>query len=82
MENQEYSKKLTTEEVEQQKKNLEQKQEEQIPKENNAVLLSNINKEITKKEEKIQNTQNEINNIRSQLGLSTSNEIPPSIKNV
>lgn len=81
MENQEDPKKLTPEEIEQQKKNLEQKQEEQIPKENDAVLLSNINKEITKKEENIQNTQNEINDIRSQLGLSTSNEIPPSIKN-
>lgn len=81
MENQEDPKKLTPEEIEQQKKNLEQKQKEQIPKENDAVLLSNINKEITKKEENIQNTQNEINDIRSQLGLSTFNEIPPSIKN-
>lgn len=81
MENQEDPKKLIPEEIEQQKKNLEQKQKEQIPKENDAVLLSNINKEITKKEENIQNTQNEINDIRSQLGLSTFNEIPPSIKN-
>ena len=82
MENQKNSKKLTSEDIEQQKKNFEQKQEEKIPKEDDSVLLSNINQKITKKQESIQNTQNKINDIRNKLGLQPSSEIPPSIQNI
>jgi len=84
MENQEIPKNLTPEEIEQQKKNLEQKQEEKIesPKEEDpAVRLSNINETVAKKEENIQNTQSKINEIRDGLGLPPTDEVPPSIKN-
>ena len=83
MENQEIPKKLTPEEIEQQKKNLEQQEEtkENPVEEDSTVRLSDINENITKKEENIQNTQNKINDIRGQLGLPPSEEVPPSIKN-
>lgn len=83
MENQEIPSNLTPEEIEQQKKNLEQKQEEKVenPKEeDSAIRLSGINEEIAKKEESMQNTQNKINEIRDGLGLPQSDEIPPSIQ--
>jgi len=80
MENQEGPKKIKPEESEQQKKNLEQKQEEQIPKKDDVILLSNINQEIDQKKESINNTMSNINNIRSKLGLETSTEIPPSVQ--
>ena len=53
MENQEGPKDLAPKEIKQQKKNLEQKQEGQIPKEDNVVLLSNINQKILQKEKNI-----------------------------
>lgn len=83
MENQEIPKKLTLEEIEKQEKNLEQQEEtkENPVEEDSSVRLSDINENITKKEENIQNTQNKINDIRGQLGLPPSDEIPPSIKN-
>lgn len=83
MENQEITKKLTPEEIEQQKKNLEQQEEtKEDPAEvDSSIRLSDINENITKREESMQNTQSKINEIRGSLGLPPSDEIPPSIKN-
>lgn len=79
MENQEVSKNLKHDGIEQQKENLEQKIEN--PKEEDSIVrLSNIDKEISKKEENIKSTQNKINDIRESLALSPSNEVSPSIK--
>ena len=84
MEDQDLPKKLTPEEIEQQKKNLERQQEEikENPVEKDSgVRLSDINEDITQKGENIRNTQNKINDIRDQLGLPPSAEVPSSIKN-
>ena len=83
MENQELSKKLTPEENEQQNKNLEQQEEtkENPVEEDSAVRLADINEDISKKEENIKSTQSKIDDIRGQLGLPPSDEVPPSIKN-
>ncbi len=84
MENKEIPQNLTPEEIERQKKNLEQKQEEKIEsskEEDPAIRLSSINETVAKKEENIQNTQGEINEIRGGLGLPPTDEVPPSIKN-
>lgn len=74
MENQEVLKNLTPEGVEQKNKNPEQKQDK------TESSLFDINQEIIKKEENIKDTQKKINEIRNGLGLSPSNEIPPSIQ--
>lgn len=81
MENQEPPKRLTPEEIEQQKKSLEQKDEkvEQPIEKDNSVILSDINKKIENKNQINKDTENKINDIRSQLGLPPSDEIPPSI---
>lgn len=80
---QELDKNLRLEEAKQHKKNLEQQKEtkENPVEEDSAIRLSDINECITKKEEDIQNTQNKINDIRNQLGLPSSDEVPPSITN-
>ena len=83
MENHELPKNLTPEEIELQKKNLEQKAEDkiEIPQaEDPNIRLSSINETLDKKNENIKNTQNEINKIRGELGLPPTEEIPPSIK--
>ncbi len=80
MENLGIPKKLTQEEIEQKKK-LEQNQETESPKEkDNSLGISEINTEISKKEQDIEETKNKINDIRSSLGLPPSDEIPPSIQ--
>jgi len=83
MENQELPKKLTPEEIEQQKKNPEQKDgntEKPVEKEDSA-LLSDVNEKIEKKNQIVEDTKNKIDEIRNGLGLPPSNEIPPSMKN-
>lgn len=82
MENQELPKKLTPEEIEQQKKNLEQKDEktEQPIEKNDSTLLSDVNEKIEKKTQIVEDTKNKIYEIRNGLGLPPSDEIPPSVK--
>lgn len=52
----------------------------EIQNKNKDVTLNNIKEEISQKEKIINNTLGGINNIRAELGLDVSNEIPPSIK--
>lgn len=82
MENQELPKNLTPEEIELQNKSLEQKNEkiEQPIEKDNSVILSDINKKIENKNQINKDTKNRIDDIRNQLGLPPSDEIPPSIK--
>lgn len=53
--------------------------EPSIPKDNSDIL-SNINNNIENKNQITKDTKNQIDEVRSQLGLSPSDEIPPSIK--
>lgn len=81
MENQETSKKLIPEEIEQQNKSLEKKDEkvEQPIEKDDSGILSDINKKIENKNQINEDTKNKIDDIRNKLGLPTSDEIPPSI---
>lgn len=83
MENQEQPKKLSLEEIEQQKQTIEQKKDEEVEKpikSGNTAPLSEITEKIAEKEQTIESTKNKINEIRDELGLPLSDEIPPSIK--
>lgn len=48
---------------------------------NKGVSINNINEKILKKEKIINDTLNNINGIRSELGLEKSEDIPPSVQN-
>jgi hypothetical protein len=82
MENQELPKNLTPEEIEKQKENLEKKDKktEQPIEKDDSALLSDVNKKIQKKTQIIEDTKNKIDEILNELGLPSSDEIPPSVK--
>jgi len=81
MENNELSKKLIPEEVNQQIEKLEQSQGNKGTKEkDNSLRISEIDKKILEKEQNIKETENKINDIKNSLGLLPSDEIPPSIQ--
>lgn len=44
------------------------------------ISVNSINEKISQKEKVVNDTLNDINNIRSELGLDVSNEIPPSLQ--
>jgi len=75
MENQELNQKITTEII---KPTIETT--EQPIKKDSSVVLSNINEKIENKNQIATDTKNKIDDIRSQLGLSLSYELPLSIK--
>jgi hypothetical protein len=78
MKNQEIYKKSTfekTENIKQSKEKIENSTQESEP-----IRLPDINQEILKKEENIQNTRIEIDDIRNRLRLAPTDETPPSIK--
>jgi hypothetical protein len=82
MEDNNPSKNVTPEEIEQQKPNLE-RQDEKIENhigEDNSVRLSGITDKIEKKNRIIEETKDKINDIRTQLGLPPSDEIPLSVE--
>ncbi len=80
MEKQENSQKLIPEQIEKKEQNFEHKQETNILKGDNSAFLSKVNRQISQKENSINNTTSKINNIRSEFGLEKSDEIPPSIQ--
>lgn len=49
---------------------------------NDQVVLSDINQEVSKKQQNITNTINDINRVRNELGLEKLNETPPSIAQI
>lgn len=76
MENQELNKNITPELI----KLTDEIIEQQPIIKDSSVVLSNINKQIENKNQINKDTENKINDIRSQLGLPPSDEIPSSIK--
>ncbi len=82
MEDNDPSKKISSEEIEQQKSNLE-KQDKNIENsvgEDGSVRLLGITDTIEKKNQIIEETKNKIDDIRTQFGLPPLDEVPPSIK--
>jgi hypothetical protein len=80
MKNLEIHKKLTKEKIEEPHKNLEQNQEISPIGKDDYFRLTEIDSEISKKEQNIEETKNKIDDIRKNLGLPPSDEIPYSIQ--
>lgn len=59
---------------------INEKREQQPIEKDSSTILSNIKNNIENKNQITKDTKNQIDDIRNQLGLSPTDEIPPSIK--